>query len=85
MNKPELQTRSYYDYTDCASFINKKYNISDDDFWYYQSDYQHNGSYFSINKYTLEDLKDSKKLLATPFAKAMIEEFGEDAEYYVEW
>lgn len=85
MNKPELQTRSYYDYTDCASFINEKYNISDNDFWCHQSDYQHNGSYFSINKYTLEDLKDYKKLLAIPFAKAMIEEFGEDAEYYVEW
>ena len=85
MNKPELQTRSYYDYTDCVNFINEKYDIGDTDFWSEICDYQHNGSSFTMDDTFLEELKEDDKIEAYEFAKALVDEFGQDAEYWIEW
>lgn len=93
MQKPELKTISYIDYSEASFWISHLlgYNIdisyinfeeNGPDFWGYLCDKCeiHNGGFICIDKYLLESSRDIIKTIVQKF----IDEFG-DVRYRTDW
>lgn len=86
MKKPELKNKLYYDYQDCKNYVCEKYELSEDEFWDYKSDYcDGNGSYLYIDKDDLEEFDSDNNSDGYRFVQSMIKEFGPEAAYYIYW
>lgn len=84
MKKPEIKTKHFYYYNDCIDYICKKYKVEEDEFWDYKSDHvMGNGSFISIDQDDLEEFETGTH--GYEFVEKMIQEFGKDASYFVEW
>ena len=101
IKKPKLQSRKAYEYSDCAKWVEQKlgYDIRNTlgnrspegfkerreyrDWWHFIIDYLdvRNGCYISIEK----DLLENGNNWQNEITQAFIDEFGEDAEYWVWW
>ncbi len=99
--KPELQSRGAYEYSDCVEWVeqklgydirnvlnshspeNIKKNIEYRDWWHFLIDYEdvHNGCYIMIRRDLMEYGNDWQNEITQKF----LDEFGEDAEYWVDW
>ena len=84
MKKPEIKTKHFYYYNDCIDYICKKYKVEENEFWDYKSDHvMGNGSFISIDQDDLEEFETGTH--GYEFVEKMIQEFGKDASYFVEW
>ncbi len=84
MKKPEINTKKFYYYSDCMGYICKKYKIEEDEFWSYKSDHINgNGSFMYIDEDDLEEFEPGTH--GYMFVSKIIQEFGKDANYFVEW
>lgn len=84
MQKPVQQTKKYFDYDDCFKWICQEYGKPPFDFWNFIFEYIgfENGSYIYLTDLLYaEDTELWQKYVVQNF----VQEFGEDAEYWVEW
>ena len=90
LEKPKLQTKSYYDYSSCRDYIVEKYKVDDGDFWHYLCNYDYisNGCNLTMYRDFLDECNEDEVTESMrSFHKALIEEFceGNEVEFEVYW
>ena len=87
LEKPKLQTKSYYDYMRCRDYIVQKHKVDDDDFWNYLCDSNliNNGCSLIISRDFFDGCDDDVTDSMKEFYSKLMEEFCGDDEVGVEF